>query len=147
MQILLHLGMETLSSLIALVCTSPLEIVLWQAGWDDDDGAEALMFLLVVTPRNIHVSIPSSSWVKYILIDMGRCRLFCWGGGLFSFYVLHFSLDWCNGFTLTVEGDMLDMDGVCLIASAVQRLSIKSVFDEVFHSCFYVDKAGMSLSL
>ena len=39
------------------------------------------------------------------------------------------------------------MDGVCLIASAVQRLSIKSAFGEVFHSCFYVDKAGMSLSL
>ena len=39
------------------------------------------------------------------------------------------------------------MDGVCLIASAVQRLSIKSVFGEVFHSYFYVDKAGMSLSL
>ena len=66
---------------------------------------------------------------------------------MFSFYVLHFSLDWCNGFTLTVEGDMLDMDGVCLIASAVQRLSIKSVFGEVLHSCSYVDKAGMSLSL
>ena len=39
------------------------------------------------------------------------------------------------------------MDGVCLIASAVQRLSIKSVFGEVLHSCSYVDKAGMSLSL